>query len=86
MIQRVSSPVSVKLFFDHKIRKAFPREVLWEGRDYLIIKIGNHHTFREGRVLYHVFSVVSANLFFRLVFNTENLSWKVEEISDGLSD
>ena len=86
MIERVKAPVSVKLIFDHKKRTTIPKEVLWEGKEYSITKVGLHHTFREGKGLFHVFSVVSSDLFFRLLFNTENLSWSVEEISDGLPD
>lgn len=83
MIQKINAPVSVDLYFDHHLRKVIPRFVLWEGREYQITKIGLHHTYREGRVLYHVFSVESLSLFFRLVLNTDTLHWRVEEIADG---
>jgi hypothetical protein len=86
MIQKVSAPASVNLIFDHKRRKSFPKHLLWEGKVHKITKIGLHHTYRDGRTLYHVFSVSSESLFFRLVLNTDNLSWLVEEISDGLPD
>lgn len=86
MIQRVDVPVSVTFVFDHKRRVVFPKDVLWEGRVYPIVKVGLHHSFREGRVLYHVFSVASKTLFFRLVLDTETLFWRLEEISDGLAD
>lgn len=84
MIQKIDTPVSVTLRFDHKRRVSYPLEIVWEGRDYRITKVGFHHTFREGRILYHIFSVSTSTLFFRLSLNTENLFWKVEEISDGL--
>ena len=86
MIQKVSVPATVKIIFDHTNRKTILKEVLWEGRAYPILKIGLHHTFREGRTLFHIFSVSSQNLFFRLSFNTDNLIWTVEEIADGLPD
>jgi hypothetical protein len=63
---------------------AVPQWVFWRGRTYQITKIGLHHTYCEGRILYHIFSVVSQTLFFRLKFNTENLFWTLEEIDDGL--
>jgi hypothetical protein len=84
MIEKISAPVSVSIAFDHTKRKVTPRWLIWDGRLYPVIKVGLHHTFRQGRVLYHVFSVVSRTLFFRLVLNTETLHWKLEEISDGL--
>ena len=84
MIEKISVPVSVGLSFDSKTRRVTPKWLVWNGRLYPIIKIGLHHTFRQGRTLYHVFSVASKNLFFRLTLNTENLHWRLEEISDGL--
>lgn len=85
MIEKISIPVSVSLSFDSEKRRVIPRWVIWNGRMYPVSKVGLHHTFREGRVLYHVFSVISNALFFRLVLNTENLHWRLEEISDGMA-
>jgi len=86
VIQKISAPVTVTLIFNHKKRIAFPGEVVWEGRTYPITKIGLHHFYRQGRTLYHVFSVASQEMFFRLVFNTDNLFWNLEEIGDGEAD
>ena len=86
MIQKVSTPISVSLAFDSNKRKVFPKWVVWNGRLYPVEKVGLHHTYREGRTLYHVFSVATKSLFFRLVLNTDNLHWKLEEISDGLPE
>lgn len=86
MIQRLKTPVSATLVFDHTKRSVFPREVIWQGRAYSVVKVGLHHTYRTGRTLYHVFSVQTPGLFLRLVFNTDNLHWTLEEISDGLPD
>ena len=86
MIQKVSEPISVSLNYDSDKHKIYPKWVIWNKRLYPVIKIGLHHTYREGRVLYHVFSVATRSLFFRLVLNSENLYWKLEEISDGLAD
>jgi len=84
MMQKISAPVSVDLVFDHRLRKVVPKEIIWDGRTYTILKIGLHHTYRSGRTLFHVFSVASENLFFRLVLDTDNLFWRLEEIADGL--
>jgi hypothetical protein len=86
MIQRIHAPISVDLVFDHTLRKVFPRFVRWEGQSHRILKIGLHHTYRQGRTLYHVFSVETATLFFRLVLDTDTLHWSVEEIADGESN
>ena len=86
MLEKISAPVSVTLVFDHKTRRVYPKALVWNGRIYPIIKIGLHHTFRQGRTLYHVFSCNGKALFFRLVLNTETLHWKLEEIADGLTN
>ena len=82
MIQKISTPVSVAVIFDHKARTVKPVTLLWESRTYKILKIGLHHWFKVGKTLFHVFSVATNTLFFRLVLNTESLSWTLEEISD----
>lgn len=81
MVQKISEPVSVSLAYDHIKHRVFPKWIAWNGRLYPVVKIGLHHTFRKGRVLYHVFSVASKTLFFRLVLNTESLHWRLEEIT-----
>ncbi|OGM18599.1 hypothetical protein A2686_01760 [Candidatus Woesebacteria bacterium RIFCSPHIGHO2_01_FULL_38_10] len=83
MVEKISSPVSVSLSFDSKKRKVYPKWIIWNNRFYPIVKVGLHHTFRQGRTLFHVFSVASKSMFFRLVLNTENLHWRLEETSDG---
>ncbi|KKS14592.1 MAG: hypothetical protein UU80_C0029G0009 [candidate division WWE3 bacterium GW2011_GWA1_41_8] len=83
MIERLKAPISIFSFYDHKRKLFTPLVVIWEGRKYKVSKIGYHHTYRSGRVLHHVFSVATKNLYFRLVCNTENFFWEVEEISDG---
>lgn len=83
MIQQLNVPVSVISRFDHRRRTAAPIEVIYEGQAHPITKIGYHHTCREGQVLYHVFSVASPSVFFRLVLNTETLAWILTEVHDG---
>jgi hypothetical protein len=77
MIQKISERVEVGM-------STSPKWVKWKNKVYQIEKIGLHHSFRQGRVLYHAFSVASRTLFFRLILDTETLSWNLEEISDGL--
>jgi len=83
MIQKIDSPVSVKLVFDSKEKRVFPEEIIWNEKVYPIVKLGLHHTFKKGRTLYHVFSVASKTLFFKLTLNTETLHWRLEQIADG---
>lgn len=84
MSEKIAVPVSVNLVFDSSKRIVFPKTVIWNRRVYKITKLGLHHTYRSGRTLFHVFSVLSDRLFFRLVLNTETLHWCLEELSDGM--
>ena len=61
-----------------------PKWVKWKSRIHKIEKVGLHYTFREGRVLYHIFSVSTKTLCMKLRFDTETLNWKLEEVSDGI--
>jgi hypothetical protein len=83
VITKIKAPVSVNCLYNHKKRDFRPLAVLWEGRTHKISKLGYHHAFRDGKTLLHVFSVASETLFFKLVLDTDSLSWEVEEISDG---
>jgi len=82
MIQKINAPVSVNLSYDSLNKKVSINEVIWNNKIYPIVKLGLHHFFRRGRTLYHVFSVASENLFFRLILNSETLHWNLEQIAD----
>lgn len=83
---KVDVPVAVTLLYEPRKPELRPISVRWDGREYQITRLGLHHTFREGRTLYHVFSVASETAFFRLVLNTDNLFWRLTEVSDGQTD
>jgi hypothetical protein len=86
MIQKLKVPVTVETVYDHRKRSVGPVRVFFDGREHKVLRTGYHHTFRAGRTLFHVFSVASESTFFRLVLNTDNLFWELEEISDGEAD
>lgn len=73
-IQTICEKVNVNLLNNT------PVLVEWKNRDYHITKIGLHHKYYEGKVLTHVFSCLSDDLFLKLKFNTSNLSWVLVEI------
>lgn len=60
-----------------------PYKLRWNGRDYFIKKLGYHHKIKEGKTLIHIFSVSADSLAFRLRFNSDTLSWILEEVLDG---
>jgi hypothetical protein len=84
MHEHINEKVSVLAAYHRQRRLVMPVRLKWQGRTYTLTKLGLHHTFREGRVLHHVFSVSDGATFFRLDLNTESLEWRLMEISDGL--
>lgn len=63
-----------------------PSKLRWRGRVYKIEKLGYRHKVKVGNALHHIFSVATNTLAFRLNFDTEILSWTLEEVSDGLAN
>jgi hypothetical protein len=83
VIQKLQAPISLLSLFNHKKRSFEPLLVVWEKRKYKVLKVGYHHKVREGDTLFHIFSLICENMFFRLKLDTDSLLWTLEEISDG---
>lgn len=54
--------------------------VEWKNRSYKVDKVGFHHSFKEGKTLIHIFSVIAGSIFLKLKFNAKDLLWSLEEI------
>ena len=86
MREIIGESVSVVSLYDHRRRRFTPKKLSWNGREYPLTREGFHHPVREGRRLYHIFSMSDGATSFRLKLDSETLIWTLEEISDGLSD
>ncbi len=62
----------------------YPRWIKWKDKVYRVEKVGLHHTYREGKTLYHVFSVATKTLFMRLILDTDTLDWRLTDIENGI--
>ena len=80
MSEAINETVSVMLLTNHLQKTVSPSVLSWRGRQYRITNVGLHHTAREGRVLFHYFSVTDGTTFFRLRFDTETLGWRLLEV------
>ena len=78
----INEPITISLIFDHTKRKSLIAKILWKDKVYKITKHGLHHTYRKGDTLFHVFSVSSDTISFRLLFNTNSLNWVLESVYD----
>ncbi len=86
MHETINEKVSVITLYDRNKGIVQPIKVRWQGRVYQVSKVGYHHKTREGRVMIHVYSVVTETIAMRLELNTETMHWNLAEVSDGLTN
>jgi hypothetical protein len=86
MIEKINEQVDCICIYKRVGGSVMPYKIRWNGRIYKITKVGYHHKRRDGRYIYHIFSVATNTLFFKLKLDTETLHWYVEEVSDGSSN
>jgi hypothetical protein len=86
MQQKIEQAVDVVAIFSAQPKQIKPYKLRWQGREYLVKKVGYHHQVWLGRHLHHIFSLTDGSIFFRLNFASEDLVWTLEEISDGMVD
>lgn len=80
MAETINESVSVNLLSNNLKHTATPSSLYWRGRRYQVAKIGLHYITREGRTLFHIFSVTDGVTYFKLRFDTETLLWKLIEV------
>jgi hypothetical protein len=85
MHETINERVSVVTIYSRETGKVAPVSLRWHGRDYRIRKVGYHHQTRPCRAWVHVFSVSTEAMAFKLRHHPEDLSWVLEEVSDGIA-
>lgn len=87
MREKINQKISVVTVFSARQKAAAPYMINWQNKDYHVGKVGYHHTIRRGETLHHIYEIVDKEnrLHFRLNFDTSNLHWTLEAISDGLA-
>lgn len=86
MIENLHEKVDVLAVFNRTGDVVHIYKLKWQNRVYTVSKLAYLYKRREGRNINHVFHVSNASLHFKLLFNSENLTWWLEEISDGNSN
>jgi len=71
-----------------KMGKFRPLVVTWNGIDYRLGKVDFYHKTKSGTTTLHHFSVAdkAQTIYFKLLLNTENLQWTLEEYMTGNKD
>jgi hypothetical protein len=85
MRERIDEEVSVVMYYSARRGLAQPHIMSWRNEEYEVGEIGYHHKINHGKTLKHVFEFVDKthSYWFRLVFDTNNLHWVLEVVSDG---
>lgn len=83
MNHKVFEQISVISSYNHEKNRFIPYKIRWRLREYFVKKLSYYHRVRQGRNLFHIFHVTDGNLDFRLKLDSDNLSWTLEEVSDG---
>ena len=83
MVEKINEKIDVITIFKSKGAELIIYKIRWNGREHKITELGYHHVVKEGRFVYHYFSVCTDTLAFKLRLDTETLSWTLKEVSDG---
>lgn len=78
MFTEVNEIVEVIVVFKKNV--VLPSIVKWGSREYKIKKINMVHKLFEGQALIYCFSVSDDHNFFKLLFDTQSMRWKLEQV------
>lgn len=75
------SPIyeSIQVLASFKDRLINPLAFVWNNRKYVIRKVNLIHRARKGRDMLYFFSVSDDANYFKLRFDTGDMSWELEE-------
>ncbi|OGE73775.1 MAG: hypothetical protein A3C49_01065 [Candidatus Doudnabacteria bacterium RIFCSPHIGHO2_02_FULL_42_25] len=77
MLEEINEPIEVIVKFGEN--QTLPLKFLWHGREIPIKKINLSWSNFEGRSKYYFFAVSDNTNYFKLQFNSDNLSWTLLE-------
>lgn len=83
MNETLNEKVSVISSYNKTSGLVMPRKMQWQNKEYVFKKLAYYHKKKVGNSILHVFDLADKGLDFRLVCNSDNLHWILEEVSDG---
>ena len=83
MLENLHEKIDVIAVFNRTGDVVSIYKLKWQNHVYKVDKLAYLYKRREGRNINHVFHVSNAALHFKLSFDTEFLTWWLEEVSDG---
>lgn len=86
MFEQINEPVDVAALFSARGGTTFggkptliPKKFKWQGREYPIKTVNLTYSSFEGRIKFYYFAVSDNTSYFKLRFNSQNLSWVLLE-------
>ena len=83
MHAKINERVKILSIYDPVSGKTTPYRMKWRDQVHRIKQVTYYHPERMGREILHIFHLTDGNLDFKVVLNSETLSWMLEEVSDG---
>ncbi len=77
MFEQINESIEVIVKFQDNQLK--PVKFLWHDKEYLVQKVNLAWSSREGRTKFYYFAVSDGANYFKLRFDSENLSWMILE-------
>ena len=86
MREKISEKVSIVSYYSDKKDKFLPLRLIWQNREYNLSLMGFVHKYLNGDTYHHIYEMVDQDqkMYFRLNFNSKDLEWTLEVVSDGL--
>ncbi|OGE80442.1 MAG: hypothetical protein A2660_03140 [Candidatus Doudnabacteria bacterium RIFCSPHIGHO2_01_FULL_45_18] len=78
MLETINEPIEVVARFSKD--QVIPEKFIWHGRAIVVTKLNLTYSRFEGRVKFYFFAVSDSTNYFKLQFNTENLTWTLLEV------
>ncbi|MCR4263394.1 MAG: hypothetical protein NUV98_01585 [Candidatus Roizmanbacteria bacterium] len=83
MHERINERVKILSIYDPQTGTTTPYRMKWRNHVHDITQVTYYHSERLGRTVLHIFHLTDGNLDFKVVLNSETLSWILKEVSDG---
>ncbi|HLB60753.1 MAG TPA: hypothetical protein VJL83_04070 [Patescibacteria group bacterium] len=85
---RLQTPekIPVSSTYDPVTGRTVPSVFRWNGTTYRVRQVSYYHRERRGRLIIHIFHVTDGQHDFRILCDSETLSWRLEEVVDGTAD
>ena len=77
MLEEINEPIDVVAQF--KANRLVPLKFLWQSQEIVVTKVNLTYSSRTGRGKNYYFAVSDGVNYFKLQFDTENLTWTLLE-------